>query len=155
MSGFLSVTRLMAASQYCGVRFGVSKTRNEISFFAPVPLLLPLLLPTEHALRPATAVTAARPSAHNFLIEPNLSSRWPASWHALHRTLGGPSSIHRTSYRLAGRHFANVTNVVHQVSVGSCFAHDCAVTSRRKGPLTVPAGGPTFCSTARAVEVEA
>src|SRR5437763_16672991 len=69
MSGFLSVTRLMAASQYCGVRFGVSKTRKVISFL-PVVFLVLLLLPTEHAVSPAAAVTVARASANTRFIEP-------------------------------------------------------------------------------------
>src|SRR6266545_1524889 len=49
MSGYLSVTRLIAASHTCGVKFGVSNVRNEISC-APCPPPLPP--PPQYLTRP-------------------------------------------------------------------------------------------------------
>src|SRR6476619_182740 len=71
MSGYLSVTRLIAASQYCGVRFGVSKVRKVISF-APLPWLVSL---TEHAVSPEAATKAATTSTSILVTAPTLSSR--------------------------------------------------------------------------------
>src|SRR5581483_523931 len=64
MSGYLSVTRLIAASQYCGVRLGVSKVRKLISFFAPV---LDGLLPVSFTVHALSVRAAASAVARNLL----------------------------------------------------------------------------------------
>ena len=58
MSGYLSVTRLIAASHTCADRFGVSKTRKVICF---LPLAVPPPEPsfTEHPVIAARAISPA------------------------------------------------------------------------------------------------
>src|SRR5437764_14847701 len=67
MPGFLSVTRLIAASQYAGVRLGVSNVRKVISLSPPLPP--PVFDPTEH---PLTARSSAAPSARDLLMTSHL-----------------------------------------------------------------------------------
>src|SRR5439155_3056154 len=72
ISGCLSVTRLIAASQYEGVRFGVSKTRNVISFDPGAGVVFLDVSDTEQALSVAAVITA-RPSAIVLLVRANPS----------------------------------------------------------------------------------